>query len=83
MYWILGGIALLVIFILIVLGIKLWYDSTKDSGNDDKKWENSLTMYKVLRVTWKNSYFIESFLQSILCYHSFPFIIKSSYYNWY
>ena len=37
MYWILGGIALLVIFILIVLGIKLWYDSTKDSGNDDKK----------------------------------------------
>ena len=34
MYWILGGIALLVIFILIVLGLKLWYDN---SGNDDKK----------------------------------------------
>lgn len=32
MYWILGLIAALVVFILVVLGLKLWANSAKDDN---------------------------------------------------
>ena len=59
MYWILGLIAALVIFILVVLGLKLWANSAKDN------WLKLCTVSRVIVITWAN--FIESVLQSKFC----------------